>query len=208
MDVYVLGFGERGEGISVLGVALDLDRAVEEANKHAGRTDTDGWLDWTRDSTEWLAVLANGVDRYRIVKIPVWQDEPGNLVKHARAELERLGESAGYIDSMVRAVAGFASYGHSGGSASIAVEQLYDLLRFRTLTPLTSDAGEWFQHPLEQTGGVPMWQSRRDPAAFSNDGGATWYFVDERDDRRDAKSKVDEDHGEYKSRPQHEVYRD
>jgi hypothetical protein len=103
------------------------------------------------------------------------------LVEHAVRELELCGqtaESPAYAQSLIAAIAAFASYGHSGGSAMVAIEQLHTLLRWRTLSPLTSDPDEW-----EDRSGIsnsPMWQNRRDSAAFSRDGGQTWYFVDDR----------------------------
>jgi hypothetical protein len=106
------------------------------------------------------------------------------LVEHARRELELLGQFAqdpAYAQSIVAAVAAFASYGHSGGSAGCAVEQLTTLLQYRTLTPLTDDPDDWHHHG-EDIAGVPggLWQNRRDPAVFSADGGKTYYFVDGR----------------------------
>lgn len=104
-----------------------------------------------------------------------------SLVEHARRELELCGqfkEDPGYSSSIVAAVAAFASYGHSGGSAGIAIHQLHTLLQFRTLSPLTSDPEEWFDH--SDISGAPLWQNKRDPAAMSRDGGKTWYFVDNR----------------------------
>lgn len=103
------------------------------------------------------------------------------LVEHARRELELLGQTAedpGYSASIVAAVAAFSSYGHSGGSAMVAVEQLYDLLRYRTLTPITSNPDEWIDR--SEISGRPFWQNLRDSAAMSTDGGQTWYFVDDR----------------------------
>lgn len=100
-----------------------------------------------------------------------------SLVDHARQELEILGqmkEDPAYAQSIIASVAAFASYGHSGGSAMLAIDQLHDLLRFRTLSPLNSDPAYWMMV------GPNMWQSTRDPAAFSSDGGKTWYFVDDR----------------------------
>lgn len=105
-----------------------------------------------------------------------------SLVEHAKRELELSGqwaEDPGYSQSIISAIASFASYGHSGGSAEVAIDQLNALLRFRTLSPLTTDPEEW-QDRTEESGGVPMWQNMRDPAAFSNDGGQTWYYVDDR----------------------------
>lgn len=103
------------------------------------------------------------------------------LVEHASRELERCGQTAedpGYAASLVAAVAAFASYGHSGGSASFAIEQLNTLLQFRTLAPLTTDPEEWCDR--SEISSSPLWQNVRDPAAFSRDGGQTWYFVDDR----------------------------
>jgi len=103
-----------------------------------------------------------------------------SLVEHARRELELCGQYAedpAYSESIIKAVEAFASYGHSGGSAMIAREQLYALLRFKTLSPLTSDPGEW--EDRSAISGTPLWQNRRGPAAFSTDGGRTWYTLDD-----------------------------
>ncbi len=105
-----------------------------------------------------------------------------SLVEHARRELDLCGQTAEdpeYAASIVKAVEAFASYGHSGGSAAVAVEQLSRLLRFQALSPLTADPAEWFDHG--EMSGTPLWQSKRDPSAFSEDGGATYYLVDDRD---------------------------
>ena len=49
------------------------------------------------------------------------------------------------------------------------------LMRYEPLTPLTDDPAEWWLHAGDGTAGHPdLWQSRRDPAAFSNDGGKTY----------------------------------
>lgn len=99
-----------------------------------------------------------------------------SLVEHAKRELELCGQFAedpAYAQSIVAAVAAFASYGHSGGSAGVALHQLTALLRFEALSPLTSDPDEWVDH-----GGV--WQNRRDSRAMSGDGGKTWWYVDGR----------------------------
>jgi hypothetical protein len=108
-------------------------------------------------------------------------DETLTLVEHAKRELELCGQAAedpAYAASLVAAVAAFASYGHSGGSHYCAVEQLLTLLRFETLSPLTDDPEEWMQ-VAESDSRPPagMWQSRRDPGAFSLDGGRTYYHL-------------------------------
>lgn len=100
-----------------------------------------------------------------------------NLVQHARRELELCGQFAedpAYAQSILAAVAAFASYGHSGGSAAAGVMQLGELLRFEALSPLTSDPAEWHE------AGEGLWQNLRDSRAMSNDGGKTWWFVESR----------------------------
>jgi hypothetical protein len=104
-----------------------------------------------------------------------------SLVDHARRELELSGQTAedpGYAASIIAAVEAFASYGHSGGSAMVAIEQLHILLQHRTLSPLTSDPAEW--EDRSKISSTPLWQNRRDPAAMSTDGGQDWFYVDKR----------------------------
>ena len=105
---------------------------------------------------------------------------PLSLVDHARREMELLGEFASdpaYAQSIVAAVAAFASYGHSGGSAQVAREQLAKLLNQEALTPITSDPAEWIDRSAES--GSPWWQNTRDSRAMSHDGGATYWLVDD-----------------------------
>ncbi len=106
-----------------------------------------------------------------------------SLVDHARRELQLCGqfdEDPSYAQSIVAAVAVFASHGHSGGSAAAAVYQLTTLLSYGTLSPLTSAPEEWMEV------GSDTWQSRRNPQAFSQDGGKTYYLLDEVDAARQA----------------------
>lgn len=101
-----------------------------------------------------------------------------SLAEHARRELELSGQYAEdpeYSESIIRAVTEFASYGHSGGSAMVAREQLHALLGWKALSPLTSDPAEW--EDRSEMSGHPLWQNKRDPAVFSEDGGKTWYAL-------------------------------
>lgn len=103
-----------------------------------------------------------------------------NLVEHARRELQLCGqwaEDPAYAATVVATVAAFVSYGHSGGSAMLAVQQLTRLLNYEHLTPLTDDPDEW--EDRSQVSGSPMWQNTRNPAAISYDGGRTYYNVNE-----------------------------
>jgi hypothetical protein len=45
------------------------------------------------------------------------------------------------------------------------------------LSPITSDPEEWTN--VATDGQKDLWQSKRDPAMFSHDGGKTWKSVDE-----------------------------
>jgi hypothetical protein len=103
-----------------------------------------------------------------------------SLVDHAQRELAL----AGLLDSdadyeaelgqnILDTVTAFSTYGHSGGSAAIAVAALERLLRFKTLTPITNNPDEWMEV------GPSVWQSKRQSSIFSKDSGKTWYDLDE-----------------------------
>jgi len=103
-----------------------------------------------------------------------------NLVEHAKRELALLGEEPEVVDSYLKIVQVFADMGHSGYSAAHATQVVGALLQYHNLTPLTDDPDEWIHHGEDvwgDQGGI--WQSNRNPGAFSSDGGKTYYFVDE-----------------------------
>lgn len=102
-----------------------------------------------------------------------------SLVEHARRELELIGEEPQVIDWYCRVIAEFASFGHSGGSASVCVPVLHELLQFKPLSPLTADPAEWIDQ--SEFSSTPVWQNRRCSEAFSEDGGKTYYLLSERD---------------------------
>jgi len=111
------------------------------------------------------------------------------LVEHTKDELERAGlfdEDSDYggmlADSVLAIMKVFAKQGHSGFSAQMCRELFHRLSNFETLTPITSDPEEW-QDISEIAGGEKgqMWQNKRNPAIFSDDGGKTWYDVNEKD---------------------------
>lgn len=101
--------------------------------------------------------------------------EDGNLVAHARRELARIGEDSDVVEWFVRVVREFASYGHSGGSASICIPRLNQLLQYEPLSPLTDDPAEW--EDRSEMSGRPWWQSVRNPRAMSHDSGKTYWLV-------------------------------
>lgn len=102
------------------------------------------------------------------------------LVEHAIRELELAGVEEDVRPSIIKAVEAFASYGHSGGSASVCIPMLYELLQFHNLSPLTDDPDEWNNvTDFDPSSKLPLWQSRRRSEAFSHDGGKTYYLLSE-----------------------------
>jgi hypothetical protein len=101
------------------------------------------------------------------------------LVEHARRELQLIGEEPDVTEWYCRVITEFASAGHSGGSAAVAIPVLHELLQFHPLTPLTADPAEWINQ--SKPSGYPLWQNRRDSRAFSADGGKTYWLLHERE---------------------------
>jgi len=111
-----------------------------------------------------------------------------NLQDHARRELEMVGEDPDVIAWYLTVIEAFEAAGHSGGSASVAIPTLNRLLQFQNLMPLTDSPDEWLDRSL--LGGTLMWQNMRDSSAFSEDGGKTYYLLDEWDSEDPAKKIV------------------
>lgn len=101
----------------------------------------------------------------------------GNLVAHARRELALIGEDPDVIEWFLRVIREFATMGHSGGSASICIPRLTQLLSYEPLSPLTGDPAEWIDRA--EIMGEPWWQNVRDSRAMSQDGGGTYWLVTE-----------------------------
>jgi hypothetical protein len=97
-----------------------------------------------------------------------------NLVEHARRELELIGEEPETIEGYLKVVQAFADMGHSGGSASVAIPTIHELLQYKNLKPITNNPDDW----MKVSEAPPMWQCRRNPALFSDDGGKTYYHVE------------------------------
>ena len=112
------------------------------------------------------------------------------LIEHAESEMRKAGlydkdaDYGGMIpEAVMKLVRPFAEEGHSGMSASLTLEIFNRVARFKTLSPLTSDPDEWMQISADMMpkGDPAVWQSRRDPSMFSNDGGKTYYSVDDQE---------------------------
>ncbi len=96
-----------------------------------------------------------------------------NLVEHARRELELVKEDPEFIEGLLKVIQAFADMGHSGGSASVAIPVINDLLQFKNLKPLTDNPEEWMLVSDQ------MWQNVRNSEAFSDNGGKTHYLLSE-----------------------------
>lgn len=100
------------------------------------------------------------------------------LIEHAIRELKLCGqydEDPHYSKSIIAAVAAFTSYPHSGGSASVAKEQLMRLLDHENIAPLTNNPAEW--EDVSDKSSQPWWQNKRNSKAMSHDGGLTYWLV-------------------------------
>lgn len=107
-----------------------------------------------------------------------------NLVKYAEDEMRRAGlydadaDYGGAVPQAVLAlVKAHAEQGHSGGSHAIVLSIFNRVIQYQPLTPLTSDPEEWTD--VSAYSGRPLWQSKRSPSAFSEDGGKTWHDLND-----------------------------
>jgi hypothetical protein len=117
----------------------------------------------------------------------ILRDSP--LYRHALNELDAAGWGVGDLEvsgraSLLGAVAGFVTADGtgcpwSGGSIESALVVLYRLLAMRALSPLTDRPEEWMHISDEMAGQSDFWQSKRNSACFSHDGGVTYYNLDE-----------------------------
>lgn len=112
----------------------------------------------------------------RFVERPVLSDraDDGNLVRHARRELEAARVELDVSESVIRMVREFSAQGHSGMSAAITRDIIYKLLNFENLAPLTSHPCEW------NYVGDNTWQNARNSEAFSHNNGKTYRLLSER----------------------------
>ena len=114
-----------------------------------------------------------------------------NLEKHAEKELRLAGmydKDADYGGALAPHVLAliklFASEGHSGGSAGITLMVFNKLAEFKNLSPLTNDKEEWMEV------GTGQWQNKRNGEAFSQDGGATYYLLSDKEKTITAKART------------------
>jgi len=97
------------------------------------------------------------------------------LGDHAIYELTYQGITGDDYDNIVNIVGTFANYTDVEEREAI-MNKVMILLQFKPLTPLTNEAGQWVDRS-STSGERPEWQSKRDPDAWSHDGGQTFYYA-------------------------------
>ena len=101
-----------------------------------------------------------------------------NLIKYAEHELDIIGMKDGDdLDGAMRKhllkmVKLFSEEGHSGFSASYAIQCLEKLLKYEPLSPLTGKDDEWVEIAEDMTIGGKLWQNKRCYRVFKDGNGA------------------------------------
>jgi hypothetical protein len=115
-----------------------------------------------------------------------------NLISHAKKELKLAGlfdKDSDYNGLIGKAVMDlmktFSKQGHSGLSAAWVRELFFKLTNFQNLTPITSQPNEW--ENVSDISDEILYQNKRNPAIFSNDGGKTWWNVDDKNIKENIK---------------------
>lgn len=170
------------------GDAWAVMELLRQGSKDNADTDTDqrpaDTAEPTGSASATGATVSPGTETEEIERPPRVRPhgvEESKLAAHARRELDLIGQTESdprFAEAIVGAVEAFARYGHSGGSASAGADFLDRLLRFKPLSALTSDPGEWVD--VSEQAGYPLWQNNRDSRFMSEDGGESWYRVGKR----------------------------
>lgn len=126
----------------------------------------------------------------------------GNLLSHAMDELDRIGMTEDSDDEMnvamrkhiLHMMQEFANEGHSGFSASYAIEILHRLMDFKPLSPLTGADDEWSD--VREYGPTPYYQNKRRSSVFKDENGEC-YDIDGKVFWEWCKRPLDEDEEGY-----------
>ena len=109
-----------------------------------------------------------------------------NLEKHAEREMRLAGlydadsDYGGMIpEAVMKMIKVLADEGHSGGSHALVMGIFNRVANFKTLTPIGSSSDEWFKHDPQHNLGKDIWQNTRQSSVFSQDGGKTWYDIND-----------------------------
>ncbi|WP_409186509.1 hypothetical protein F9C11_20660 [Amycolatopsis sp. VS8301801F10] len=102
-----------------------------------------------------------------------------DLGDHAVYELDYQGITDPDRARLIAIVGNFADYTDPEARAA-ALQKVQTLLQFKPLSPLTSEPDQWVDRS-SLSGGRQLWQSKRDPDAWSHDAGATYYMQSQTD---------------------------
>jgi hypothetical protein len=94
------------------------------------------------------------------------------IVNHARHELNLIGEDPEVTEAIVKVVEAFSDLQERFLPSLICYHRIDKLLRMQNLAPLTDDPDEWIP-----VGGNDLHQSKRNPHAFSVDGGKSYRLL-------------------------------
>lgn len=118
------------------------------------------------------------------------------LIEHAEYEMRRAGfydqdsDYGGMIpEAVIRLVRAHSEEEHSGGSHALTMALFNKVINFKVLSPITSDPTEWIDR-TEISGGNPTWQNNRQSSVFSQDGGKTWYDIDDKEKKNWPREKT------------------
>lgn len=113
-----------------------------------------------------------------VLALAILSSRDGNLVHHARVELEAGGHfdgddmSALAASNAVDLIRVFSAQGHSGFSASFLRHLFGKLAAYEPLGPLTGADSEWVD--VGELAGEPMWQNRRCSHVFKAGNGQAY----------------------------------
>ena len=148
-----------------------------------------GWIDVPPDGIAVCPgsfVVTNPDGTYTVTKVGITMKDimRGSPLTRARRELKLAGmfnKESDYSGELGKAVLrifrAWCAEHFSGGGAPSALFLLSRLAKQQNITPLTSDPGEW--DDVSEMSGYPHWQSNRNPACFSKDGGKTYANQDD-----------------------------
>ncbi|WP_116206209.1 hypothetical protein [Amycolatopsis circi] len=102
-----------------------------------------------------------------------------DLGDHAIYELDYQGIVDPDRARIIAIIGNFADYTDPVARAE-AFARVQTLLQFKALSPLTSEPAQWVDRS-SLSGGRELWQSKRDPDAWSRDGGSTYYMQSQTD---------------------------
>jgi hypothetical protein len=108
-----------------------------------------------------------------------------NMTAHAKKELELAGlfdkdsDYEGMLgNAVMELVSTFSKQGHSGMSAALTTDLFRRLANWEALTELTDNPEDW-NDISEYQNDKPGWQNTRNSACFSEDGGKTYWNIDD-----------------------------